>query len=113
MNSELGNLREAALVKNFGKRVSDDKCFCAVFRKECPANCKYKRRFSWQDHGRLYKNESKYVFISEPYFLNVDAMREISEIASENNLEVVVSAEWASWNPNRSIAVIFRSRSNL
>ena len=64
---------------------------------------------NWEDHRSLWEHEEKFsIYVSQPYVLELDDLREIVALCDKYDLKVIVSPEWSWHFPGRTFLIAVR-----
>ena len=101
-----GGRRMASYIERRGVKPSSGWCF--LERLTGRRAVRDPMRFAWLDHPSLWIKDGKpFSFVSQPYGLGLQDLREIVAYCEEHNLDVLVDAGMSWHYPGATVAVEF------
>ena len=101
-----GGRRMASYIERRGVKPSSGWCF--LERLTGRRAVRDPMRFAWMDHPSLWIKDGKpFSFVSQPYGLGLQDLREIVAYCEEHNLDVLVDAGMSWHYPGATVAVEF------
>lgn len=105
----LSELRQAAWIKRHGLEQSDGSIHWLELLGRRPGGEEQLLRLPGDDHVSLWlKGGKPDVYVSQPYALGVDTLREMARMADDHGLDVHVDAKSSWWFPGHTLFIEWR-----
>lgn len=105
----LSDLRKDAWVKGHSLKPTDGSVFWSELLGKRPSREEELSRLPGDDHVTLWLKDGKPdVYVSQPYALGLDTLREMAQMADKHGLDVHVDAKSSWWFPGYTLFIEWR-----